>query len=333
MAQLAPADGPRFYVEVSDGELSGRRFEVGPDGLLVGRSPDCDLIFASPEISRRHCYLYPDGEACHVEDLGSRNGILVNGELAKKRRLADGDVVDLGASRLVLRVQRPEADPFAEIDQATRPGSALPTLRHPLAGASVAFGLLAYLHWGFGFCAVILAVLALREMRRGVERAGATMALGGLALGVVGGALNLWFAGAVPELREARIDDARIECRGRLKAIASAVEAHRAQHGGAYPHDLGQLVLEGRLERDELFCPGCRLHGVEPPRRYAYFAPDAAALGGGPDVLACDVGPDQHGGEGGMVLRRDGQVEWVPREQFVRLLRQLDVGPAAGAGP
>ncbi len=331
MAQPAPANGAAFHVEVAGGELSSRRFPVGPDGLLIGRSPECDLIFTSPEISRRHCYIYPDGECCHVKDLGSRNGILVNGELAGERRLADGDVVDLGPARLLLRVRDPAADRFAAIDEAARRGSDLPSVRHPLAAACVVFGLLAYLHWGFGFCAGILAALALREMRRGVERVGLAMVAAGLALGVVGGALNLWFSAAVPQLRDLRAEQARDACQGRLKAIASAVEAHRAEHDGAYPADLAELVLEGRLVPEQLFCPGCRLHGVE-PRRYAYFAP-TTPLTSQPDVLACDLGPDQHGGEGAMVLRGDGRIEWMPREQFMRLLEQLPAFPLPGKGP
>ena len=50
------------------------------DSLLIGRASDCDLVIADRFLSRRHARIYRDGERWMVEDHGSRNGTLVNGE-------------------------------------------------------------------------------------------------------------------------------------------------------------------------------------------------------------------------------------------------------------
>jgi hypothetical protein len=63
------------------GRLRGRVVDVSEDGFVVGRDPDSDLAIDEDGISRRHCrFFVKDGE-WHVEDLGSTNGVRVNGEL------------------------------------------------------------------------------------------------------------------------------------------------------------------------------------------------------------------------------------------------------------
>lgn len=67
------------------------------DRLIVGRDPSCDIAETSdPLLSRRHAAFEVDQADVVVRDLGSRNGILVNGAKAKTARLSDGDVVQVG---------------------------------------------------------------------------------------------------------------------------------------------------------------------------------------------------------------------------------------------
>src|SRR5262245_29044717 len=70
----------------------------------VGRHPDNDVVIASRYVSRRHCAIQvlPDG-TCIIQDLGSTDGVYVDGERIKDPlRLKDGDEIRVGGRRLVL---------------------------------------------------------------------------------------------------------------------------------------------------------------------------------------------------------------------------------------
>src|SRR4051812_21351926 len=70
----------------------------------VGRLPDNDVVIASPYVSRRHCSIvvFPDGR-CVIQDLGSTDGVYVDGErLNDPLWLKDGDEIRVGGRRLVL---------------------------------------------------------------------------------------------------------------------------------------------------------------------------------------------------------------------------------------
>ena len=47
--------------------------------LLFGRHPECDVQLESKKVSRRHCCLAQVGEAFVIRDLGSTNGVKING--------------------------------------------------------------------------------------------------------------------------------------------------------------------------------------------------------------------------------------------------------------
>lgn len=61
--------------------------------LLIGRHPECDIRIDLPEISRRHCCVAPVDDRVMIRDLGSRNGVRVNGRLVEEARLHVGDEV------------------------------------------------------------------------------------------------------------------------------------------------------------------------------------------------------------------------------------------------
>jgi len=70
----------------------------------VGRLPDNDVVIASPYVSRRHCAILvlPDG-TCIIQDLGSTDGVYVEGERIKHTmRLRIGDEICVGGQQLVL---------------------------------------------------------------------------------------------------------------------------------------------------------------------------------------------------------------------------------------
>jgi len=84
----------------------GLPFEYRLDGEAhtVGRSSKADLVIADRSLSRQHARLFLEDENWLVEDLGSRNGTLVNREvISESVSLGDGDVIGLGASTATVR--------------------------------------------------------------------------------------------------------------------------------------------------------------------------------------------------------------------------------------
>jgi len=66
---------------------------------VLGRHPECDIQIDSRKISRRHCCIAQVSDYLVVRDLGSTNGIRINGVRVVEGRLADGDELTLGNNR------------------------------------------------------------------------------------------------------------------------------------------------------------------------------------------------------------------------------------------
>jgi sigma-B regulation protein RsbU (phosphoserine phosphatase) len=82
---------------VNNVHLSGTR-------VVIGRSPDCDVVLASDSVSRQHAELVAHGAAWSVRDLGSRNGTGVNGtRVHGERALVPGDVVQIDVFEMLYR--------------------------------------------------------------------------------------------------------------------------------------------------------------------------------------------------------------------------------------
>ena len=64
--------------------------------LLIGRHLECDVRINSPKVSRRHCCLAMAYDRVLIRDLGSRNGVRVNGRPVEESRLYDGDELAIG---------------------------------------------------------------------------------------------------------------------------------------------------------------------------------------------------------------------------------------------
>ena len=64
--------------------------------MTIGRGKGNDIRLRHHFISRNHAQILTDADGSIIEDLGSKNGILVNAEPVNRRRLRDGDLVDIG---------------------------------------------------------------------------------------------------------------------------------------------------------------------------------------------------------------------------------------------
>ncbi len=86
---------------VSSGKSAGRSIAIKRNTLLIGRAEQCDVRPLSEEVSRRHCSVTVGPEEVWIEDLGSRNGTLVNGtKITERTKLADGDMIRVGSLEL-----------------------------------------------------------------------------------------------------------------------------------------------------------------------------------------------------------------------------------------
>jgi pSer/pThr/pTyr-binding forkhead associated (FHA) protein len=67
--------------------------------LLFGRHQECDVQLNSKKISRRHCCIAQVGESLVIRDLGSTNGVKINGERVVQGVLVPGDELIIGNFR------------------------------------------------------------------------------------------------------------------------------------------------------------------------------------------------------------------------------------------
>jgi len=76
----------------------GTRFTIPASGAVVGRSSSCDVVLNDADVSRKHARIsFEEGSGWVIEDLGSTNGVVVNGGRVDGRlRLSVGDQITLG---------------------------------------------------------------------------------------------------------------------------------------------------------------------------------------------------------------------------------------------
>ena len=96
----------KLLVQESDG---AREFELVDLEVNIGRELDNTLRLSDPSISRHHAVLRQAGSGWEVQDLGSSNGVLLNGNRVQTAPLADGDRITLGQMQLTFVDPKPLA--------------------------------------------------------------------------------------------------------------------------------------------------------------------------------------------------------------------------------
>ena len=110
----AKSDGP--FLRVLNGADENTRFALtGPVAeWSIGRSKDCECVLNDPNVSRRHALVKKDWNGFIIQDLGSKNGVLINDhKIARTRRLRDSDEITIGPIKLVF--VDPDADLLAAL--------------------------------------------------------------------------------------------------------------------------------------------------------------------------------------------------------------------------
>ena len=85
-------------------EVNGLRHPLTPPGFVIGRGTDADLRIDDPGISRLHAEVkvHPATGVTEILDLGSTNGITVNGHKVQRAALTEGTRIEIGSTRMLV---------------------------------------------------------------------------------------------------------------------------------------------------------------------------------------------------------------------------------------
>ncbi len=109
--------------------VDGREYTVGATGLTLGRDAGCDVVVASPEVSRKHAELSAAATGYTITDL-STNGVFVNGQrIQQTQTLARGDVLRIGTEEFRF---------YADVAAAPREAPAAPAPAPAVVPAPIA---------------------------------------------------------------------------------------------------------------------------------------------------------------------------------------------------
>jgi len=107
----AASAGARLEVIVGTG-MAGSHNPITSRGLSIGRSEDRDVVIPDPAASRHHCQLSLQGSEYMLRDMGSANGIFVNGTRVRELALADNDIIRIGNTEMrFVRSDQPAVAP------------------------------------------------------------------------------------------------------------------------------------------------------------------------------------------------------------------------------
>lgn len=96
-------DDEQPYLRVMNGPEEGRKFIIGVDvsECIIGRGDGCDFQINDVNISRQHATIRRDWNDITIEDMGSKNGVLINGrKIGKPTSMRDADEISLGAVQI-----------------------------------------------------------------------------------------------------------------------------------------------------------------------------------------------------------------------------------------
>jgi pSer/pThr/pTyr-binding forkhead associated (FHA) protein len=111
-----PADGAPLVLIGVAGELSGRRIDVQPPRLTVGRKASNHVVVGDGKVSGVHCEIAFEAGRPVLRDLGSTNGTFLEGKRIDEIALSHGDRVGIGESILVV-AERGQPEPMLQREE------------------------------------------------------------------------------------------------------------------------------------------------------------------------------------------------------------------------
>lgn len=98
----------RAAIVILSGGASGSEYALDQSQVSMGRGPGVDLAFDDAAMSREHAMVEFYGEGFRIRDLGSTNGVSVNGSAVQVCKLKHGDRFDLGEHRFQYVIEERE---------------------------------------------------------------------------------------------------------------------------------------------------------------------------------------------------------------------------------
>jgi len=98
-------------LKLASGREAGSAFRLDRERTILGRGPGVDRAIDDKSMSRQHAAIEFCGTGFRIRDLGSTNGILLNGAPVQAAELHHGDVVDIGEHRFVVVIEERDAEP------------------------------------------------------------------------------------------------------------------------------------------------------------------------------------------------------------------------------
>ena len=105
---------------IVDGKDSGKNIEITKDEILAGRSLDNDFVISDISVSRKHFKIKKEGDRFVISDMGSGNGIKVNGSKTTSATLSDGDIISVGARQIKFEILNPDLKPKVQAQRVTK---------------------------------------------------------------------------------------------------------------------------------------------------------------------------------------------------------------------
>lgn len=99
----SPGAEARARIEITSGPLAGRVVTLAEEITSFGSTEGNSVVLPDSAVSKKHAGIRLAEGAFELADLGSTNGVYVNGARTPKKQLEDGDVIRIGYSEIVFR--------------------------------------------------------------------------------------------------------------------------------------------------------------------------------------------------------------------------------------
>ena len=100
------APPPLGSLELIYGPLEGQSFPLHGEITTIGSQMGNTIVIPDTGVSRKHVGIRRDATGYEIADLGSTNGIYINGQRMAKRLLSEGDIIRIGSSEMVFHLEK-----------------------------------------------------------------------------------------------------------------------------------------------------------------------------------------------------------------------------------
>ncbi|MFC1479656.1 FHA domain-containing protein [Planctomycetota bacterium] len=108
-----------MIILIKEEDKEGREFAVEKFPVSIGRSKENTITMPSPYFSRKHCIIEETKKGFRVKDMGSKNGIKVNGQAVQASDLMPGDTLSIGTNDFTL-ISKKNKDKYIIKDDSPR---------------------------------------------------------------------------------------------------------------------------------------------------------------------------------------------------------------------